>query len=184
MTVPGIYTNLFLVLDNLKAMIYASTVQVLFTILWVVIFTPIIGIIAIAMIWVVYVPYFVIVHQYAKRKHDITMQMSNTIGSILLGLVFAVIMYYTQVSVYPFIQSLNLLDIVDALIIISLVIPFWYIFIAIATVTGLVYKKDLANIESVFRIIRPAWWISKPIIEKLATIAKEQHPEPVAAKSE
>ncbi|MFW9963998.1 MAG: lipopolysaccharide biosynthesis protein [Candidatus Sifarchaeia archaeon] len=184
MTVPGIYTSLFLVLDNLKAMIYASTLQVIFTILWVVIFTPIIGIIAIAMIWVVYVPYFVIVHQYAKRKHDITMQMSNTIGSILLGFVFAVLMYYTQLFVHPFIQSLNLLNIIDAMIVISLVIPFWYFFIAIATVTGLLYKKDLANIESVFRIIRPAWWISKPIIQKLATIAKEHPSESVELESE
>ncbi|TET06492.1 MAG: hypothetical protein E3J86_14915 [Candidatus Thorarchaeota archaeon] len=183
-TIPGIYTNLFLILDNLRAMLYACTLQILFSILWVVIFTPIIGIISISLIWIAYIPYFVIVHQYAKRKHDITMQMSNTIGIILLGLFFAGIMYYVQVAMSLFIQSWNLLNFVDAMLVTTLIIPFWYIFIAIATITGLVYKKDLENIERVFKIIRPAWWVSKPIIKKLYTIAKEHPHEHVAPVSE
>ena len=70
---PGIYTNLFLAFDDVRAMLYANTLQVIMTILWVVIFTPIIGVIAIALIWVVYIPYFVIVHIYSKRRHKLTM---------------------------------------------------------------------------------------------------------------
>ena len=149
-----------------------------------VVFTPIIGVAAIAMLWVAYLPYFVITHQYAKRKHAITMQLTNTIGSILLGLLFAGIMYIVQAGIYPIVKTLGLPDIIDAILITSLIIPFWYIFIASETITGLVYKKDLSNIESVFRIIPPAWWVSKPIIDRLSMIAKEQPSEPVVDTSQ
>lgn len=168
---PGIYTNLFLAFDNVRAMLYANTLQVIMTILWVVIFTPIIGVIAIALIWVVYIPYFVIVHIYSKRRHKLTMNLPKMIGSMMLGLIFAGIMYLFQEFMFPVVELLGLIDFVNAMIVGLLVIPFWYLFIAVAAVVRLVNARDIANIESVLKIIPPAWWISKPIMSRIAKLA-------------
>ncbi|MFW9888302.1 MAG: lipopolysaccharide biosynthesis protein [Candidatus Thorarchaeota archaeon] len=171
---PGIYGNLFLAINKLKAVLAASLAQVALQIIWVVIVTPIIGTYAIAMIWVAYIPYLLAIHEYSKRKYNLNIEASRAIGGLLLGGIFAIIMYLGQDMIYSILHSVGLMNILSATATCLSAVPFWFLFITIATFFRLVNKRDLENLESVLKIIPPAWWISRPIIRKLVEISERK----------
>ena len=72
---------------------------------------------------------------------------------------------------FPVVEQLGFINFVNAAIVGLLVIPFWYLFIAVAAMVRLVNARDIANIESVLKIIPPAWWVSKPIMSRIARLA-------------
>jgi O-antigen/teichoic acid export membrane protein len=175
---PGIYSNLFLALNNLRAVFAASLSQIAIQILWVVIFTPILGTAAIAMIWVAYIPYLVVVHEYSKRKYGVNFDAKITGGGFLLGGVFAFIMLFAQDIIFSLLRLMGIVTFLSAAATVMMAIPFWYIFIASAAFFRLVNEKDLENLESVLKIIPPAWWISRPFVRKLVSISRSRKRDP------
>lgn len=170
---PGIYTNLYFAFNDIRAMLWSSILQVGIQILWVVVFTPLLGVIAIAMIWVIYIPFCILVHFYTKRKYGIYMETPRVVTTFILGLVFAGLMFYSGQLISPLIRFLHLPNIVDAMILSILAVPFWYLFMLVASVMRIVDKKDLANFEVILKIVPPAWWVSRPILERISRLAKE-----------
>jgi hypothetical protein len=170
--IPGIYTYLYLASDDVRGLFYSAIIQVIIQNLWIIVFTPIIGVSAIAIIWVVYIPFFLVQDMYAKRVHGIGMDGKHVVHSLLLGFAFAIGMYYLVEFLEFIMTTLPFFGILEAAMIGFFVIPVWYLYIATGTLLRLVNSTDLENIESVLRIVPPAWWVSKPLVSRLQRYAE------------
>jgi hypothetical protein len=71
------------------------------------------------------------------------------------------------------VEYLPFINLVQAAIVCLAVIPFWYLFISVSTYLRLVNETDLKNMESVLRIVPPAWWFSRPLILRLQDKARK-----------
>jgi len=173
--VPAIYSYIYLAADDRKGLLMASVLQGLIQTVWIVLMAPVIGVAAIAMIWVPYIPFFFVQHEYSRRKHGITMRLSTVAGGIAIGLVFLVLMSITAMFVNPILATLPVPQIVQAAVLASIAVPFWYLFIAAGTLLKVLTRVDLENMVKVLKVIPPAWWVSKPIITWLIAVSERGH---------
>ncbi|MHA2142400.1 MAG: lipopolysaccharide biosynthesis protein [Candidatus Thorarchaeota archaeon] len=172
--IPGIYSSLFLAVDDAGALLWTNILQVIFQTAWVVLATPIIGVIAIAMIWIAYLPYFALVQYYSGRRHGIQFNRSVLVGGLSLGIVFALFMHLGVLFIKPIIDALPIWDIFGAAFICLLVIPAWFVYIGVATAVGLLRSTDLQNLEDILRVIPLTWWITRPLVTRIGRMAERR----------
>ena len=146
--IPGIYTYLYLAADDAKGLFLSAIIQVVIQNLWIILLTPIIGINAIAVIWIVYIPFLIAQDYYSKQKHNIGMDGFHVTKSLVLGFAFAAGMYFFVDFLQYLMKSISLPGILEAAIIALFVVPIWYFYIAVGTAFKLVNKADLDNIQA------------------------------------
>lgn len=171
--IPGIYTYLYLAADDVRGLFYSSMLQVVIQTFWIVLMAPLIGVIAIASVWVVYIPVLFVQDWYAKSRHGIGANLRQVGAVIVLGVIFAGSMHLCVKWIEFLVEYLPVINLVQAAIVCLAVIPFWYLFISVLTHLRLVNETDLRNMESVLRIVPPAWWFSRPLILRLQDKARK-----------
>lgn len=171
--IPGIYTYLYLAADDVRGLFYSSMLQVVIQTLWIVLMAPLIGVIAIASVWVVYIPVLFVQDWYAKSRHGVGANLRQVGAVIVLGVIFAGSMHLCVKWIEFLVEYLPIINLVQAAIVCLTVIPFWYLFISVLTHLRLVNETDLKNMESVLRIVPPAWWFSRPLILRLQAKARK-----------
>jgi len=166
-TIPIIYDYVYLASNDKRGLILSQISQAILQTIWVIVVTPIIGVNAIAIIWVAYIPYFILQYMYSRKYHNVAMSKRKLVGGVSIGLIFAMGMYFLSGFVWEIISSGLLPNIVEATIITILMIPIWFLFLSILILLRLVDKKDLQNIERVLKVFPPAWWLSRPVVQRL-----------------
>jgi O-antigen/teichoic acid export membrane protein len=175
--IPGVYVYLYLAADNARGLFYSSVVQVFLQNAWILVMGMFWGVIAVATVWMIYIPFFFVQHFYARRVHGIFMDLRIVGSRIALGVVFAAGMTVFVELIQPMIHFIPTIGIVQAAIVCAFAIPFWYIYITVSVLIGHTNKMDLENMMSVLRIIPPAWWVTKPLIAKLIDHASRMEQE-------
>jgi O-antigen/teichoic acid export membrane protein len=172
--IPGVYTYVYLAADDMKGLLASSLIQIVMPTLWIIIFAPVIGVNAIALAWVSYIPIFFAFHWYSVSKYNIGMDIRHLVSTLSLAFSFAVGMYWMVNWLDGVVRLLPVIGIMQAGLVGLFVIPLWYLFIAVATFLRLVDLTDLENVESVLRIVPPTWWVSKPVILRLKKMAEDR----------
>jgi O-antigen/teichoic acid export membrane protein len=171
--IPGIYTYLYLAADDVRGLFYSSMLQVVVQNVWIVLMAPLVGVIAIASVWMVYIPILFIQDWYARSRHGVGANLRQVGAVIVLGLVFAGSMHLCVQWIESLVEYLPVINLFQAAIVCLAVIPFWFLFISISTHLRLVNETDLKNMESILRIVPPAWWLSRPLILRLQNRARK-----------
>ncbi|NWF96886.1 MAG: oligosaccharide flippase family protein [Candidatus Thorarchaeota archaeon] len=174
MVVPAIYLYILLAADDRRGLLLSSILQGAIQVGWVMLMAPLIGVIAVALIWIPYVPFFFLQHWYTKKYHSVTMDLQTVAGGIGMGLFFLVVMYAVVTALEPIVAVASIPNIVEAMLVGLMAIPFWYLFIAVGTATKVVNRRDLENISKVLKVIPPAWWVSRPLVTRLMKVAEQR----------
>jgi len=175
--IPGVYVYIYLAADNARGLFYSSILQVFLQNAWIIVVGQFWGVIAIATVWMIYIPFFIIQHNYSKRVHGISMDLKVVASRITLGIIFAIGMTFLVEFIQPIANLIPTIGIIHAIIVCSLIIPLWYFYISVSVLIGHTNKMDLENLISVLQIIPPAWWVTKPLITKLIEHASKREPE-------
>jgi O-antigen/teichoic acid export membrane protein len=182
----GIHTYIYLAADNAKGVLYASIAQILLPMIWIIVTLPLMGIMAVALVWIVYIPFFFVQNWYAKRTHDINMDVGHIGAHVVLGLIFASGMFLlvpwiatnTHWIIHLFVTLFQIFEpyftIIHSLFVVAFVVPLWYAYVISATLLHIIDDTDLKNMESVLKVIPPIWWISKPITRPLLKYVKRR----------
>ena len=180
--IPGMYTYVWQAVDDISSLFWMSILQVIMQTIWFVFAVPVMGVVGIATVWIVYIPYFLVVHYHTKKRHGIGIERSTLFQGLALGLIFAggmlVITTWLQSMLGDILFTLSMLlggidvpSIVGYALICVTIIPLWYCFIIVATFSMILNSSDLENLMKVLRVIPPAWWVSKPLMERLWRMA-------------
>ncbi len=163
-TIPGINGSLLVGLDDARGILYCSIVQLFVQVSWILIAMPILGVWALAMMWVGYIPYIIWQTFYMRKKHNIYTNPNSIIGHFAVGLIFALILNVAIALVINFLISLVIAPVVAAALSLLLIPFIWYLYLGVMFGSGLFSQHDLDNIRIFLKRIPPAWWISKPYL--------------------
>jgi O-antigen/teichoic acid export membrane protein len=182
--IPGIYTYIYLAADDARGLLYSSVLQVIIQNAWILVVGIWWGVIAPATVWIVYIPFFIAQHLYAKKKHGLFMKMRIVGSRVALGIVFAAGMIVLVDILEILVEFIPTIGIMQAAIVCLFIIPLWYIYITVSVLIGHMNKTDLENMISVLKIILPAWWVTKPLMVKLISLTeKREKKETMLSKS-
>ncbi|RDE17838.1 MAG: hypothetical protein C4K49_00865 [Candidatus Thorarchaeota archaeon] len=172
--VTAVYSYLYVALNDTRGLLYASLQQIAVQVIWVVTMAPLIGVNAVAMIWLSYLPYFFIQHRYSKRKHAISMDLHIVGKDIVVALFFAALMWVTVSIAQQLVSILPVFPVLQAALVGLLAIPFWYLFILVTVHLRLIDSTDMGNMERVLRIVPPVWWVSRPMVRHIRLLSERQ----------
>ncbi|MHA1965661.1 MAG: lipopolysaccharide biosynthesis protein [Candidatus Thorarchaeota archaeon] len=164
----NIYSILITSMGRMKALVLMGVSQALIQTIWILILAPIFGIIIIAYWWVTFIPLYLIQHYYTRTRFQVTIRARLILRSLVVGVATFIIGLVTSefvkgaLSFLPFITNE-----LYYLVILSSIVPLWYVFLALSVLGGLIDRNDIANLSKFFRRIPPLWWISKPILGRI-----------------
>ncbi len=183
--IPGFYTYIFTAIDDIRALLWNSILQVSLQTAWFAITALIIGVVGIASVWVVYIPFYLVVHAYCKRKYNIYIKTKKLIPGILNGFLFAIGMYWLTniLLVYmpgflgffsALLGGITIPYIIGYGLIGLIIIPMWFLYILSLIILRIVNHQDLTNLVSVIRIVPPLWWITRPLMDRILHFAEKR----------
>jgi O-antigen/teichoic acid export membrane protein len=169
----GIYGNVLTALDKMKGLLIIGALNVAIQTIWIVALQPFIGVIAMALIWILAIPIFIVYHYYTRRTTSLTIGRGLLMRGVLLTLVatpialgfsFIAGLFGDWISIMldfvPFIGTTTF----GSLIKLLFLAPFWYVYLSVCLATGVMRTKDIDNLKKFLMKIPPLWWVSKPLI--------------------
>ncbi len=175
----SIYTNTMIALGKMRALMILGTINVILQLFWIILFQPILGVIAIALSWVMFIPTFVFHHIYSRLRLSLSIPLRYLARCILLLALFLLFGIFINNLVSTLLISLSWIQIfkfttINSVIKLLAVLPLWYTFIGFALMTHVMSKSDLENLVIFLKRIPLAWKISKPILNMILRLQQHQ----------
>jgi O-antigen/teichoic acid export membrane protein len=179
----GIYYNILIAINKMKILVILGSVNVIAQVLWIYFVQPLYGVIALALLWVVAAPLFLVYHYYTRRITTLTIGRRLIIRGAALALITLPIAYgvslvggyivdqtLATLGFIPFINTTTTASIMKLMFL----IPLWYLFLSLSLAVGVMRLVDIENLTKFLMKIPPVWWISRPLIKLVIKMEKQR----------
>jgi hypothetical protein len=176
----------------MKALLALGALTVAAQVVWIIVFQRYFGVIALAFLWVISIPIYLMYHYYTRRETGLTVGKSLMLRSAVLTFISIPVAFgmslLSNFVIDHLIDLIHFLPLISTTTITSMLkltflAPLWYIFLSLCLTTGVMRLQDVDNLKKFLRKIPPVWWISRPLIKIIEDFEKRRtgNPAPLTA---